>query len=229
MKRSIALILFSAVVAFSGDLKKLEIATDTVFGTDLEIPFGTTLVIRPGVRVQFEGYRTMVVRGLLIAEGTSSEPILFTSVERARGSREKPAWKGIEIIGKEAHCNFKNCRFEGAFRNLVWESSPSFDSCQFAGNHYALYCTRKALPHIKNCKFYLNTYGVAADNASPLLMDNIITENVVGLYLQLSSGAIVGKNTIDGNETNIRSEDAFGENKSSMLMQHMWELMEQLF
>jgi len=85
------------------------------------------------------------------------------------------------------------------------------------------------MPHIKNCKFYRNTYGVASDYASPLLNGNTITENNIGLYLQMSSSALAGKNIISGNETDIRSEDAFGSNNSSLSMQHLWDLMLQLY
>jgi parallel beta-helix repeat protein len=224
------LLLMSLIsLASAKDESRIQISKDTVFSNDIEIPFGSTIVISPGVKIQFDGYRTIIIKGLIIAQGTGDAPILFTSIDRVRGSREKPGWKGFEIAGKDAQGLFLHCRFEGAFRNLVWGSAPSFDSCEFAGNHYALYCTNKAMPNIKNCKFYRNTYGVASDYASPLMNGNTITENNIGLYLQLSSSALAGKNIISENEVNIRSEDAFGSNNSSLSMQHLWELMLQLY
>ncbi len=231
MKHNILLIcmFFCAVQGFAAGTVKIEITADTVFQQDVEIPFGTTLVIAPGVRILFEGYRTLRISGLVIAEGTSDKQIIFSSVDRARGSRETPAWKGIEIVGKQAHGVFRHCRFEGAFRNLVWESNPSFDSCEFAGNHYGLYCTKKAAPPVKNCRFYRNTYGIAADFASPLLSGNVITENNVGLQLQLSASVLAGKNIISGNLKDINTEDALGPNQNSMSMQKMWDIMRQLY
>lgn len=224
----ISIVAFFCTFAVSGE-KRIVLANDTILSADMEIPYGTTLIIDAGVRIQFEGYRTVLIKGLIIAEGTESEPILFTAVDRASGSREKPAWKGFEIIGKESQCLFRHCRFEGAYRNLVWDSNPSFDSCEFTGNHYAVYCTRNAVPHIQNCRFTRNTYGIAADFASPLLVGNFISENNIGLYLQLSSKALANKNIITGNGTDIRSEDAFGSNRNSFSMQHLWDLMRQLF
>jgi len=209
--------------------KMVIFGSDTVIGSDIEVPSGTTLKILPGVTVKFEGYRTVLVRGVLLAEGKADAPILFTAVERDRGSREHPAWKGLDIVGRDAQGLFRHCRFEGAFRNLVWECNPLFDSCEFAGNHYGLYCARKAAPHVKHSRFYRNTYGVAADFASPLLLDNTITGNNVGLYLQLCSKTIAGRNTITGNTTDIRSEESMGINKNSLSLQQMWRIMQQLY
>lgn len=223
------IILLIVSLTFAKDDLRIQILKDTVISNDIEIPFGSSIVISPGVKIQFDGYRTVVIKGLIIAQGTGDAPILFTSVDRVRGSREKPGWKGFEISGKDAQGFFSHCRFEGAFRNLIWGSAPAFDSCEFAGNHYALYCTNKAMPHVKNCKFYRNTYGIASDYASPLMNGNVITENNIGLYLQMSSNALAGKNIISGNEVDIRSEDALGTNNSSFSMQHLWDLMLQLY
>lgn len=220
---------FRALPLFAGDAVKIEITRDTILQQSIEIPFGTTLVIAPGVKVLFEGYHVLRVNGLIIAEGTPSEPVLFSGVDRETLSREKPVWKGIEIVGKNAHGHFRNCRFEGAYKNLIWESSPSFDSCQFTGNHYGLYCTKKAAPPVQNCRFNRNTYGIAVDFASPLLSGNIITENNVGLHLQLSSSVLAGKNLITGNGKDIHTESAFGPNNNFMSMQRMWDMMRQLF
>ena len=216
------------VFLFAGENKTV-IKQDTVISFNTEIPAGSIWIIKPGVRLLFEGYRTFIVRGCIIAEGTAGAPIVFKAVDRPTASRERPSWNGIEIVGKEAIGRFRQCRFEGAYRNLVWEACPSFDSCVFSGNHYGLYCAKKAAPHVKNCRVNRNVYGIAADFAYPLLLDNTISENVIGLYLQLCSEAIAGKNTIVGNETNIRIEDAFGTNPASLSLQNLWDLMQQLY
>jgi parallel beta-helix repeat protein len=217
---------FSPVLA---DDSKIIFSADTVIAASVTIPEGTTCIIKPGVRIFIEGYQSITVRGLIIAEGTRNKPIIFTSVDRPTGSREPPTWKGIEIAGKAANGRFTHCRFEGAFRNLIWECNPSFDSCTFSGNHYGLYCAKKASPHISHCMINLNAYGVAADFAYPLLLGNMITQNVIGLYLQLSSEAIAGKNTIEGNEINIRVENAFGKNAEPSSLQSIWDIMKQLY
>lgn len=222
------MLFFSSVPLRAGD-EKTVISSDTIFSSDVEIPEGTVWNIKPGTRLLFEGYRTFCVRGLVIAEGIMEKPIVFSALDRPTGSQDRPGWKGIEVIGPKANGQFRHCRIEGAYRNLVWGSNPSFDSCEIAGNHYGLYCAKKAAPHIDHCHIHRNVYGVAADFAYPLLLDNVITENVIGLYLQLCSDAIAGKNLISGNTTNIRLENAFGKNIGSVSLQGLWEIMQQVY
>jgi len=221
--------LSMAAARSAPDTTKIVISRDAVLKTDLEIPLGKSLVINEGVTVKRDGYRSIVVRGCIVVEGSSSKPVVITSVDRARGSAERPAWNGIEIRGKEAQGSFRHCRIEGAFRNMAWESNPLFDSCEFAGNHYAIYATKKAVPQIQNCRFSRNTYAIASDFASPIIAGNIITGNVIGIYLQMSSSAFIGKNVFTENQTDIKSEESLGTNKSSMSTQYMWEIMRQCF
>jgi parallel beta-helix repeat protein len=217
-----------ALTARGGDAN-LVFATDTTLGGDMVIDSNATCTIKPGVTVRFTGYHRLRIRGLLIAEGTAEEPILLTASNRPRGSREEPAWGGLEIVGPKAYAKCRHLRIEGAFRNLIWESRASFDSCEFVGNHYGLYCAKGAAPHVTHCRFYRNAYGIAADLAAPMMLDNVITENVVGVYLQLSSKGVVGRNTISANETNIRFEKALGKDKSSLSVHYLWKLMSQLY
>ena len=213
---------------FTGGVKTI-VVSDTVISSNIDIAPGVTFTILPGARVQFEGYYGITVRGLLIAEGTAAKPIVFSSVKRPVTLHEDPAWKGIEIIGKKANARFKHCRFSDAYRNLAWESSPSFDSCEFSGNHYGLYCSKKASPLISNCNIFHNTYGIAVDFSYPLLLNNSITGNVIGLYLQLTAESIAGKNLITANGTDIHIEKAYGNDSASFHLQSLWNVMQQLY
>jgi parallel beta-helix repeat protein len=213
----------------SAGQSKTILLSDTVFTSSVDIPPGVAWNIRPGAKIQFDGYFGITVRGLLIAEGTSAEPIVFSSVARPKTLHEDPAWTGIEIVGSKANARFKHCRFADAYRNLAWESSPSFDSCEFTGNHYALYCSKKASPLVSNCTIHHNTYGIAVDLSYPLLLNNSITGNVVGLYLQLTAESIAGKNLITANETNIHIEKAYGNDSASFHLQSLWDVMQQLY
>jgi parallel beta-helix repeat protein len=222
-------VLHVSALTFNPKQNRYVLESETIITYSIVIPEGKTLVIKPGVRVLFDGYYSLTIRGLIIAEGTDDKPIIFTAVDRPSGSTEPPQWKGIEISGKKAAGRFKHCRFEGAYRNLAWSADPSFDSCDFIGNHYGLYCADKAAPQIRSCRFVRNTYGVAIDYAFPLLADNTISENRIGLYLQLCSETIANRNTIALNGTDIRSENAFGNNPASLSLQKMWDLMQQLY
>jgi hypothetical protein len=213
----------------SDDTSSFIISTDTILKNDLIISYGKTLVIKEGVTVRLDGYRSIVISGLLLASGTDLKPIVFTSVDRARGSAERPTWNGIEIRGKDAHARLRHCRFEGAFRNLVWEANAVFDSCKFAGNHYGVYAAKKAVPQIENCIFYRNTYAVASDFASPIIAGNTFTNNVIGIYQQLGSSAYVTRNVFSANQTDIKSEESLGKNNSMLSTQHLWDVMRQCF
>jgi parallel beta-helix repeat protein len=201
------LVMSARPLTFDEKKSRYVVDSELVIAYSIVIPQGKTLIIKPGVKVIIDGYHSLTVRGLIIAEGTPDMPIIFTALDRKSGSREPPEWKGIEIVGKKASGQFRHCRFEGAYRNLAWSSSPSFDSCDFAGN----------------------SYGIAADYAFPLLMNNIISENRIGMYLQLCSETVANKNRITANEVNIYSENAFGNNPGSFSLQRLWDLMQQLF
>ncbi len=205
------------------------ISRDTLVQNNLEVPESVTCTISPGVSIRFSGYYKFVVRGLLIAQGTQSEPITISCSGRAHGAMAPPCWYGLVFLGKSAGAYLRNCRFEGMYQCLVWEAGPVFDSCEFAGNHYALYCTKKASPHVKNCRFYRNVYGVVADFGMPVLVNNVITDNTIGVCLEIGSQPIAGPNTIFGNTTNIRSEMALKGDSAAFSIQGLWELMNELY
>ncbi|MGE5670573.1 MAG: right-handed parallel beta-helix repeat-containing protein [Fibrobacterota bacterium] len=213
----------------SVDTSRFVISTDTVLKNDLIISPGKSLVINEGVTIRLDGYRSIVIQGLLIACGTDSRPIVFASVDRARGSADRPTWNGLEVRGKDAHARLRHCRIEGAFRNLIWEANAVFDSCKFAGNHYGLYAAKKTVPQVQNCVFYLNTYAVASDFASPIIAGNTFTNNVIGIYQQLGSSAYVTKNIFSANQTDIKLEESLGKNNSMLSTQHLWDVMRQCF
>jgi parallel beta-helix repeat protein len=227
------LFLFSCIIADiqagQNEKNSLLFDRDTVVNSSLEISEKEVLTINPGVTVRIDGYLRISVKGVLIAQGTKEKPIVITGINREQGSTDQPCWQGIEINGKQSNAVFRHCRIEGAFRNIIWEARPLFDSCKFTGNHYALYCTKKAVPHITNCLFSRNKYGIVADFASPLILDNVITENSIGIQLQLSSSLIAGRNIISNNEKDIRSEQCFGETNEAFSSKYLWDLMRQLY
>ncbi len=221
-------ILATALVAKHSEVH-ITIQRDTVLTGTLFIDEWTTLHINAGVTIAFSGYQKMVIKGVVLAAGTAEKPITITSENRPHGSQAAPGWAGFMIVGAKAQGMFTHCRIEGAYKNIVYEAMAIFDSCEFAGNHYALYCMKKASAHIKNCRVYRNVYGVVSDCSSPLLLGNTITENTVGLYVQLGSGCTAGKNSIVNNETNIKSEKTFGPTKDALSLQYLWEVMRDFY
>lgn len=223
------IVILSLTASLSAKNESFTISKDTVLASNFEVPESLTCTIKPGVAIKFSGYFKFIVRGLLIARGTANDPITFTCENRPRGAVEPPCWYGMLIAGKASNAYFRCCRFEGAYRNLAWESSPIFDSCEFAGNHFALYCTKKAAPHVKDSRFYRNVYAVVADFSTPLLVGNVITGNAVGVCLQIGSQPLAGRNAIFGNTTNIRTETALQGDSTAFPMRYLWELMNELY
>ena len=228
-KYAIALFLLAAVSFAWPKNQSMHIDRDTVLTGNFEVPESLTCTVRAGTTIKFGCYCKFIVRGLCIAQGTAREPITFTCIDRPHGAMLPPCWYGVFVMGKSAHADFRNCRFEGMYRALMWESGPLFDSCEFAGNHFALYCTKKSSPLVKNCRFYRNVYAIVADDATPLLRNNLITDNTVGVCLQVGSQPLAGPNTIIGNRTNIRAETALKGDTTAFSMKYLWELMNELY
>ncbi|NLE00105.1 MAG: hypothetical protein GX640_09530, partial [Fibrobacter sp.] len=77
------MILLSNIRNVSCQSLQYEIVNDTIFESDWEIPAGSTVIIKPGVNIQFQGYQTIVIQGIIIAKGTASEKIKFSSVSQS--------------------------------------------------------------------------------------------------------------------------------------------------
>lgn len=233
MNRNCCTIVFIlAVTVFHPVFSKSQdfiFAKDTVVSNNIEVPENATYTIKPGVTFQFSGYCKFIVHGLLIAQGTEDRPVTFTCPGRPHGSTNMPCWYGLIIMGKNSHALFKHCRWEGAYRNLVWESNPVFDSCEFVGNHCGLYCTKKAMPHVKNCRFYRNVYAIVVDFANPLMLNNVITDNTIGLEVQIGSQLISGRNIIAHNQTDVRTEPGLKGETGASALRNLWELMKELY
>ena len=86
----------------------------TLSGT-VTVPEGMTLTIEPGVTVQADDAIPLIVEGELQAEGTSSDPILFTALNH---THDDYRWGGIGINGGSATMSYVTVDFTGAY-NIV--------------------------------------------------------------------------------------------------------------
>ena len=202
---------------------------DTILSNDLIVKAGETLTVKPGVTIKFNGYYSIKVLGLILLEGTSKEPILITALDRAHGNTNWPGWKGFDIRGENADALIRNCRIEGAYRNIIYNAQPVIDSCEFVGNHEAIRSVAKASPRIKNCIIYRNKYGIVAENSTPLLLDNIITDNKIGVYTQMNASMIAGRNIIENNEVDITFDKSLGKSKNTTKIKQIWDIMRELY
>jgi len=80
---------------------------------NITLPEGETLVIDPGVRVEFQDAYQFIVHGLLRAEGTVEDMIVFTAADTASDSLSMSRrWKGIRFIDAKRGCRLSNCRIQ---------------------------------------------------------------------------------------------------------------------
>ncbi|MBL8027324.1 MAG: right-handed parallel beta-helix repeat-containing protein [Fibrobacteres bacterium] len=194
---------------------------------NVDIPDSIVLKIEPGTVIRFDGYFRLLVRGSLEANGEAGKEIEFTS------NKETPAvgdWEGIIFYGEKSGGFLKNCKIKHAFKNFIWKSAPFIQSCQFAMNNYALYCSYSKASKIIDNKITKNNFGIYCDYSSPLIQRNSITDNSYGIYCVLSSAPIVGDNNIAANsEKDIYMDDSLGKNEAENVNNHVWDLMKGLF
>jgi len=202
---------------------------DTVMAMDIIVDTAQTCQVMPGVTIRFAGYNQFIVRGLLIAEATAEKPIRITAAYRPYGATERPGWQGLSVVGRKAHARLRHVRIEGAFTNGFWESSGIMDSCVIVGNYRGVYCGRSSSPHLKGCHIYRNIFGVVINLGVPLLLDNRISENTVGVHIENGSETITGRNEIRFNAEDFRVNQALRKTDTVMPVQQLWDLMRSLY
>jgi len=140
-----------------------------------------TLTILPGTKVKFKNYRgyrepnkrlSLIVNGKILAQGTASQPIYFTS------DTSKPQngdWSMVRLISNVKQSVFKYCVFEFAQHGLnVWNSSPIISNCVFRWcNWEGVYFESYSQPTLKYVQIYQNGYnGLASEQSNTVLMDS---------------------------------------------------------
>ncbi len=115
---------------------------------DISVDYGDSLVIEPGVVVDFEGHHRMYVDGVLHAVGAPGDSIRFTrvtndlsmlpdSAELADTSNYNGSWGGMEFsIGSGFACNLSYCiiEFISTVDNTATSESSLLSPVDFQGN-----------------------------------------------------------------------------------------------
>jgi hypothetical protein len=112
-----------------------------IIGGDIRVKGGSVLTIEPGVEVKFTTnsliqdslgatMTELIIQGGLLASGTSSRPIVFTSAE---SFPRKSVWGGLIFYGTtQAENIIRNCTFMFADTAIKSDgSSPSIENCEF--------------------------------------------------------------------------------------------------
>ncbi len=159
----------------------IEVYDTYTLSNDITIPSGVTLKFASG-----EG---LVINGKITANGTSSTPIIFTSISGT--------WDGISLSNATSACEFNYCEIKNATRGILVDNTTSvtIDGCYIHHNqslHGIDICNGSSV-RLFNCTIK-NNYpcGVYVDNYSDLITGN-------GLY----SSQFYGYNDIYDNYHNL--------------------------
>jgi hypothetical protein len=135
----------------------------------IQVPNNDSLIIQPGVKVNFSGAFKLVVSGKLKAIGTISDTIVFTNSDTSTG------WRGIRFINTNngndssvfTYCRFKNGKANGTLSDVD------------GGALYILNFSKVRVSHceIINCFAASKGGGIFIDNANPLILSNAICYN----------------------------------------------------
>ena len=148
---------------------------------DASINHNTTLTIEPGTLIRFMGQYTLTVIGTLIAEGTETDSIRFTSGNRRPFEGD---WASINFITSEAEAS--------VFTHVIVEYAE-----------IGIYLHYTAL-HITNSRISDNFCGIEIMEAAPVIEGNYITSNYdLGMDIHDNSPCTVSNNYFYDNYEDI--------------------------
>jgi parallel beta-helix repeat protein len=161
---------------------------EVVLATDLLVPVGRTLTLRPGATVYVKPNSStkidpewlsaeteLLVRGTLRIEGTQERPVTFLPLELPEG--QSIAWAGI-AFDRSTDSVVRHARIHGAETGILCiGSSPLI---------------RDSL--IRGCR-----YGIVLQQADPILVGNRIEDGEGGVFCWWGSRPELRRNRISGN------------------------------
>ncbi len=166
--------------------------------SQLTVSLGTTLTIQPGTILKFSTYGELVVNGTLLAEGTTANPIVFTSIHD-------------DSYGGDTDGNGVSNGIAGDWGSLTFDGVGSANSR--LSNSVVRYSGKSRYHsnsiHIitgANVSIRSNTItdsssaGIYIERAVPLIEGNTISNNALqGIHAYQSSGLVINGNTINNN------------------------------
>ena len=179
----------------------------------ISVNAGDTLDLLPGTTFTFEGQFAFEIEGTLLAEGTESDSIVFTTDTLTNPNR----WRGLRFLGTESsNSRLVYCRIEYGHASgsapydngaglYCDNSSPAFTNCTVIGNVAdngggGVYCIHSS-PGFTNCTITGNSAnrggGLYCTHSLPNLahcsiIDNVATNDGGGVVCDSSSANFIG-------------------------------------
>ncbi|MDP6076553.1 MAG: right-handed parallel beta-helix repeat-containing protein [Acidimicrobiales bacterium] len=153
----------------------------TVTGNVMVEP-GVTLTIEPGVTVKFDSGLGLAIKGTLIARGTATSTITFTSSAASPAAGD---WVNILF-----HPDSQDATFDG---NGDYSSGSILEHCVVEYGANRMVCANSSAPFINYCTIhYSSLTGILASNVK--ILNSTITQNggtgIVGGELTLINSTI---------------------------------------
>jgi RHS repeat-associated protein len=173
--------------------------------TGITISSGTTLTIEPGTIVKFDS-SGLIVRGTLLANGTSQDKIIFTSIKddsyggdtNNDGSATSPApgnWTAIDFVSSSASSVGNSIIKYGGATHVIWDGNHVEENLIGALSFY------NSSPTISNNTVLNSVAGMDMRFSSPTITGNIIKDNQQkGMYFYKTSSPTIQGNTIKNND-----------------------------
>jgi parallel beta-helix repeat protein len=160
------------------------------------VPTGVTLTIEAGAEVQFAGPYYILNSGKLLAMGTESDTILFTSDKATPAQRD---WGGIYFYPESddsSMLSYCTVEYTDTYGIYLSGTSPTIDHCLVQQSYdRGIHLTDGSQATVSTCTIQNNRlYGiVVVGGSNGTLEDNTITGNGNdGIYVESSSPLISG-------------------------------------
>ena len=187
------------------------------------VPVGEMLFIEPGVEVRFKSSNNSVdfmidslnvgmlhVRGELIAEGTSTDSIVFT----CENDRWGIIWFDSTSTGTN---NLKHCKIEKArsvIRNIYglpnllgaiscYQTRVNISDCHISDNSMGIWSYQSEMRIEKNIIIDNNNYGISSYYSTNSIIANDIIDNRTGIWGENDMNSIISNNNFIDNQKAI--------------------------
>ena len=169
---------------------------------DISVSNGDTLIIEPGVTVEFMDNYIFRIYGKLVAIGTEADSIRFTSGQPIGNPGD---WRFINFeVNSDSNSVISYSIFEYGIHGIYcYSSSPTICNNTISNNsHKGIYCDYCSSPTISNNTIINNNEGVFCHNfCSPTISNNTISNNTDdGIYCSNDSSPTISNNMISNND-----------------------------
>jgi len=167
-----------------------------------------TLIIEPGVKLQFAQGASFDIYGYLIAEGTETDSIYFTSYPDSD-------WDGIFLystVDNNSSIKYSVIENSAKWGLLITYKDPTISNCLFRNNKKSsdyspgvLRVLYGASPVISDCVFENNFQAGIEINGSNVTLSNVDIHNNTGVWI---GGLDIRNSTVSIVNSNINSNQA---------------------